>query len=109
MSEAESANTESPPIFNYLRQTIDIGDMRDYASSKRIKSIDFVKGLAIILIMMAHIAEAWMDNDWRYIYGMMFSILDILGPSLFVFLSALSVVFSIRKKQGKVHPKIIRN
>jgi len=108
-SETESANTESPPIFNYLKQHIDIGDMRDYASPKRIKSIDFVKGFAIILIMMAHIAEAWMDNDWRYIYGLMFSIMDILGPSLFVFLSALSVVFSIRKKQGKIHPKIIRN
>ena len=100
---------ESPPLFNYLRQEIPLEDLRDYASPKRIKSIDFVKGLAIILIMMAHVSEAWLDSDWVYIYAMMFCIMDVFGPSLFVFLSALSVVFSIKKKQGKVHPKIIRN
>ncbi|MFW9897953.1 MAG: heparan-alpha-glucosaminide N-acetyltransferase domain-containing protein [Candidatus Thorarchaeota archaeon] len=100
---------QSPPLFNYLRQEIPIEDLRDYASPRRIKSIDFVKGLAIILIMMAHVSEAWLDSDWVYIYAMMFCIMDVFGPSLFVFLSALSVVFSIKKKQGKVHPKIIRN
>jgi uncharacterized membrane protein len=109
-TEAELSHLESPPIFNYLRQHIPLEDMRDYASPRRIKSIDFVKGFAIILIMMAHISEAWLDNDWVYIYGMMFYIMDFLGPSLFVFLSALSVVFSIKKKEEKnVHPKIIRN
>ena len=35
--------------------------------------------------------------------------LDIVGPSLFVFLSALSVVFSVKKKKGKINEKIIRN
>ena len=100
---------ESPPLLNYLRQEIPLEDLRDYASPKRIRSIDFVKGLAIILIMMAHISEVWLDNDWVYVYGMMFCVMDVFGPSLFVFLSALSVVFSIKNKQGKVHPKILRN
>ena len=108
-SEAEMAHMESPPLFNYLREHIDIEDMRDYASPRRIKSIDFVKGFAIVLIMMGHIAEAWLDSNWVYVYAMMFCYMDILGPSLFVFLSALSVVFSIKKKEGRVHPKIIRN
>jgi uncharacterized membrane protein len=113
MSQSEvldwTSPLESPPLFNYLRQEIPIEDIRDYASPKRIKSIDLVKGLAIILIMMAHVSEAWLDSDWVYIYAMMFCIMDVFGPSLFIFLSALSVVFSIKKKQGKVHPKIIRN
>ena len=109
-TEASMAHMESPPLFNYLREHIAIEDMRDYASPRRIRSIDFIKGFAIIMIMMAHISEAWLDNDWVYIYGMMFFIMDFLGPSLFVFLSALSVVFSIKKKQERgTHPKIIRN
>jgi hypothetical protein len=35
--------------------------------------------------------------------------MDVLGPSLFVFLSALSVVFSVKRKKGKMSEKAIRN
>ncbi len=101
--------TESPPLFNYLKQEIPLEDIRDYASPRRIKAIDFVKGFAIVFIILAHTASGWLDPDSYYLYGLMFALLDILGPSLFVFLSALSVIFSIKRKEGIVHPKIIRN
>jgi len=100
---------ESPPLFNYLKQEIAIEDIRDYASPRRISSIDFVKGFAIVFIILAHTAQGWLDNDSIYLYGILFTLLDILGPSLFVFLSALSVIFSIKRKEGIIHPKIIRN
>ncbi len=102
-------DTESPPLFNYLRQEIPLEDIRDYASPRRILSIDFVKGFAIVFIILAHTASGWLAPDSYYVYGIMFGLLDILGPSLFVFLSALSVIFSIKRKEGIVHPKIIRN
>ncbi len=102
-------DTESPPLFNYLRQEIPLEDIRDYASPRRIHSIDFVKGFAIVFIILAHTASGWLAPDSYYLYGLMFALLDILGPSLFVFLSALSVIFSIKRKEGIVHPKIIRN
>ena len=82
---------------------------KDNSSTRRIASIDFVKGLAMAFIVLAHAALAWFDNDWRYIYGLVFSFLDILGPSLFVFLSALSVIFSIKRKKKSVSDKMIRN
>jgi hypothetical protein len=106
--EAE-IETESPPLFNYLRQEIPLEDIRDYASPKRIYSIDFLKGFAIVFVMLAHTASGWLESDSRYLYGIMFSLLDILGPSLFVFLSALSVIFSIKRKKGIIPQKIIRN
>ncbi|KKN73040.1 hypothetical protein LCGC14_0404750 [marine sediment metagenome] len=84
-------------------------DLMDLNSPKRIASIDFVKGLAMVFIILAHGALAWLDNDWRYIYGLTFAFLDFLGPSLFVFLSALSVVFSIRRKKKAKSTKAIRN
>ncbi|MEE9378451.1 MAG: heparan-alpha-glucosaminide N-acetyltransferase domain-containing protein [Candidatus Lokiarchaeia archaeon] len=77
--------------------------------SKRIASIDFVKGFAIVFIILAHAALSWLDRDWRYIYGLVFALLDVLGPSLFVFLSALSVIFSVRRKKGVLPEKVIRN
>ena len=101
--------TESPPLFNYLMEEIPLEDIRDYASPRRIQSIDFVKGFAIVFIILAHTASGWLAPDSFYLYGIMFALLDILGPSLFVFLSALSVIFSIKRKEGIVHPKIIRN
>jgi len=76
---------------------------------KRIASIDFVKGLALGVIIWAHAALSWFDNDWRYIYGFLFSFMDFIGPSLFVFLSALSVVFSIKRKKIASSDKVIRN
>lgn len=77
--------------------------------SKRIASIDFVKGFAIVWIILAHSALFWLDSDWRYIYGLLFAFMDVLGPSLFVFLSALSVIFSVRRKKGVLPEKVIRN
>ncbi len=101
--------TESPPLFNYLKQEIPLEDIRDYASPRRIQSIDFLKGFAIVFVILAHTAQYWLDPSSRYVYGLLYALLDILGPSLFVFLSALSVIFSIKRKEGIVHPKIIRN
>ncbi len=99
---------ESPSLFNYLRQEIPLEELRDYASPKRIKSIDFVKGFAIIFIILAHTAD-WLNAEWYFLYGLLFALLDFLGPSLFVFLSALSVIFTIKKKEGIIPNRLIRN
>jgi len=100
--------TDSPPLFNYLQELIPLEDIRDFASPKRIGSIDFVKGFAIVFIILAHSAAVWLNSENYYLYGLLFALLDFLGPSLFVFLSALSVVFSIRNKQNKLPSKVIR-
>ncbi len=109
-SKAKKENDfDSPTLINYLRQDIPIEEIRDYSSSGRIASIDFVKGFAIVFIILAHYAAVWLDTDWYFMYGLAFMFLDILGPSLFIFLSALSVVFTVKKKAGKMPEKLIRN
>ena len=102
------AETESPHLFNYLQELIPLEEIRDFASPKRIASIDFVKGFAIVFIILAHSANAWLNSEFRYLYGILFALLDFLGPSLFVFLSALSVIFSIRNKQHILPKKVIQ-
>ena len=100
---------ESIPLFDYLKKAIPVEELRDFSSSRRIGSIDFVKGVAIVFIIGAHTAGAWLVSSWKFFYGIGFAFLDIFGPSLFIFLSALSVVFSIRRKKGEIKEKIIRN
>jgi len=84
-------------------------DIKNDTSSKRIASIDFVKGFALVWIILAHAGLSWLDYDWIYVYGLVFAFLDVFGPSLFVFLSALSVVFSVKRKKGVLPEKTIRN
>jgi len=91
-----------------MQELIPLEDVRDFASSKRIGSIDFVKGFAIVFIILAHSAGIWLDSENRYLYGLLFTVLDFLGPSLFVFLSSLSVIFSIKNKQNILPAKVIR-
>jgi hypothetical protein len=100
---------DSIPLLDYLKHAIPVEELRDFSSVRRIGSIDFVKGVAIVFIIMAHTGGAWLDSSWIFLYGILFTFLDILGPSLFVFLSALSVVFSIRRKKGTLPEKVIRN
>jgi uncharacterized membrane protein len=107
--EDNEVDLDSIPLFDYLKKTIPVEELRDFSSSRRIGSIDFVKGLAIIFIMLAHTAGAWFAPSWKFLYGIGFAFLDIFGPSLFVFLSALSVVFSIRRRKNSSHNKVIRN
>ncbi|MHA1702759.1 MAG: hypothetical protein ACTSWK_10860, partial [Promethearchaeota archaeon] len=95
--DQDQKDLDSIPLSDYLKTVIPVEEIRDYASLKRIHSIDFVKGFAIIMIIIAHTAGAWLNSEWISFYGVAYTILDIVGPSLFVFLSALSVVFSIKK------------
>ncbi|MBA7661345.1 hypothetical protein ES703_69360 [subsurface metagenome] len=100
---------DSIPLLDYLKQAIPVEELRDFSSVRRFGSIDFVKGVAIVFIIIAHTGGAWLDSTWVFLYAIGLTFLDILGPSLFVFLSALSVVFSIRRKKGKLPEKVIRN
>ena len=86
----------------------DLLSTRQFMRKKRISSLDFVKGLAINLIIVGHITALWFDAEWVFVSGFMLIYLDFFGPGLFLLLSALSVVFSVKNKEGKVKERIIR-
>jgi uncharacterized membrane protein len=105
----EPVPTESPDIFNYLRQEIPVEDLKEVSSPQRLDSIDVVKGLAILFILLAHFSQIWLNQNWIFLHYVVWTFLDVFGPAIFFFLSALSVIFSIRRKEGKLPPKVIRN
>lgn len=105
----KTPDTESPDLFNYLREQITIDEIRNVDSPKRLDSIDFVKGFSIIFIIMAHVAEPWFNPDWLFLWGIAYAFLDILGPTMFVFLSALSVIFTIKRRENELSEKAIRD
>jgi hypothetical protein len=66
---------------------------------QRIRSIDSLKGLSILLVILAHMAMVNLSSEWRWLYHIVYLVLDVFGPSMFVFLSSLSVVISIANRQ----------
>ncbi len=78
-------------------------------SPDRIISIDVLKGIAIALVILAHIAGLSFVPEEQWIYGLIYTILDVFGPSMFIFLSVLGVVFSILNKPGGTRNKKTRN
>ena len=44
-NQKKEENFDSPTLINFLRQDIPVEEIRDYSSSGRIESIDFVKVL----------------------------------------------------------------
>lgn len=76
----------------------------------RVLALDVLKGIAIILVILSHVAYYTMKDEDLWMYWTLYTLLDVFGPSLFVFLSAQGVVFSNSKK-GKAYydPKAARN
>ncbi|MFW9899434.1 MAG: hypothetical protein ACFFDO_09280 [Candidatus Thorarchaeota archaeon] len=77
--------------------------------TKRIHSIDFLKGVAICIIILINTAEIWINKESRFVYAIIYLYLDVIGTSLFIFLFSLSVIFLWKKKMGINPSKEIRN
>ena len=51
----------------------------------------------------------YFGDELKYIYGFIITILDVIGPSLYIFLASFSVSFTLKKKMGRVPEKSNRN
>jgi uncharacterized membrane protein len=75
----------------------------------RVISIDVLKGVSIFLVILAHTAELNFVPSQLWVWGLLYTLLDVFGPSMFIFLSCLGVVFSVKKRQGTGDEKKARN
>ncbi len=66
------------------------------------------------LVITAHTALYLLDGEWLFWYGILHTILNVFGPCMFMFLSAVGVVFSAKSDkvahlpESAVASKIIR-
>ena len=75
----------------------------------RIHSIDFLKGFSLCIIILTHIADAWIIQDSRCFYAALYVFLDPFGVSLFIIMHSITVIFWWKKKMGINPDKSIRN
>jgi len=76
---------------------------------QRLNSIDFLKGFAIIIVAFYHLSHYWLSSDWVWVNCFSLIVMDVFGPGLFLFLTALAGTFNIYRKKGKIPDKVIRN
>ena len=76
---------------------------------RRIDSLDITRGLAMIFIILLHCCLAWLDHNVVFIAAAGQIFLEFLGPAMFIILSTISVVFTVKRKQGKIPARVMRN
>jgi hypothetical protein len=77
----------------------------------KLKSIEIVKGFSILIILFSNSINYWLvfGDELKDIYGFIITILEVIGPSLYIFAMSLSISFTLDKKMGTYHENTNRN
>ena len=75
----------------------------------RIDSLDVTRGVAMMFIILLHFCLAWLAENVVFLASAGQIFLEFLGPGMFIILSTISVVFTVKNKKGKLPEKVIRN
>jgi len=77
----------------------------------KLKSVELIKGLSILIILISNAVNYWLVFDIESIYILTFILtsLNILGSTLYIFIVAFSITFTLNKKMGRVPEKSKRN
>ncbi len=97
---SENIETKAELIFD---------DSKEISDSRRIESLDMARGLSMIFIIVLHYAIPWFHENSFFIAGIGQLLLEFFGPSMFIILSTLAVVFNIKRKEQSWSEKKIRN
>jgi len=65
---------------------------------KRIKSVDSIRGLCILLMILGHLMDWWIRPEDRWLIHMLFAFLAPIAASGFMFISGFSVILSYKRK-----------
>ncbi|MHA1476812.1 MAG: hypothetical protein ACTSPU_01320 [Promethearchaeota archaeon] len=77
----------------------------------KLKSIEIVKGFSILIILFSNSINYWLvfGDELKEIYGFIITILEVIGPLLYIFVGSFSISFTLNKKMGTYHEKKNRN
>nr|MDO8117098.1 hypothetical protein [Candidatus Sigynarchaeota archaeon] len=69
----------------------------------RLQAIDFLKGYAMVWIIFTHLGDYWSQKagpaSWVSLWRALFMLMDWVGPTLFIIVTVLGTMISIRNKQ----------
>ena len=77
----------------------------------KLKSIEIVKGFSVLIILVSNSMNYWLlfEDELKDVFGFIISLLEIIGPSLYIFVVSFSISFTLNKKMGTYPEKSNRN
>lgn len=77
----------------------------------KLKSIENIKGLSILIILISNSVNYMVlfGEELKNIYGFLITILEVMGPLLYIFVVSFSISFTLNKKMGTYPEKANRN
>ena len=75
---------------------------------KRIKSIDIIRGFAIVCMFLYHIQIWWIKDSDLWITDILYSSYAILGTTGFLFISGVSTMISYRNRLARINETYTR-
>jgi len=65
---------------------------------KRIRSVDSIRGLCILLMILGHLIDWWIRLEDRWLINILFAFLAPIAASGFMFISGFSAILSYKRK-----------
>lgn len=65
---------------------------------KRIKSVDAIRGLCIVLMILGHLMDWWIRLEDRWLINILFAFLAPIAATGFMFISGFSAILSYKRK-----------
>jgi len=69
---------------------------------KRIKSVDTIRGLCILLMILGHLLDWWIRPEDRWLVYMLFAFLAPIAATGFMFISGFSAILSYKRKVANI-------
>ena len=69
---------------------------------KRIKSVDTIRGLCMLLMITGHLIDWWIKLEDRWLINILFAFLAPIAATGFMFISGFSAIFSYKRKVANI-------
>ena len=70
---------------------------------QRLKGIDIFRGLCIIWIVLTHLIDWWLKNEFNWVHRILIMIFEPIGASGLLIISGISITLSYRNRLTKIN------
>lgn len=72
----------------------------------RIQAIDIFRGIAILVMIIAHTSEYWLVPEYKWFHAIFLIFADVMGANAFIFAAGLSMAMQYQEQTQKVKKNV---
>ncbi len=71
-------------------------------SKNRLTSVDTLRGISIIYMIIGHIGQYWLQRQDLWFYGLIFLFLEVIGANAFIFVAGIGLSLFYKSQEHKI-------